>query len=177
MTATEAGYSYGLVLGICGVAGILTGGWLSQQFASRGYVDANMRVMLIAVLLKTVPLIIGPLMPTATGALTLMAIATFIGQASVGVSTAAIQDITPNEMRAQSVAAMFLLVNILGIGLGATFIAAITDFVFANDNDLRYSIALASAIVAPAMAATLYWGIKHYRKCIKEFQVSQANAV
>lgn len=173
MSASEAGYSYGLILGICGVAGILTGGWLSQRLAARGYVDANMRVMLIAILLKTAPLIAGPLMPTATGALFMMAAATFIGQASVGVSTAAVQDITPNEMRAQSVAAMFLLVNILGIGLGATFIAAITDFVFGNDNDLRYSISLASLLISPLVAATLYWGIKHYRKCIQDFRLSQ----
>ena len=43
MSASDAGYSYGLVLGICGVLGILTGGWMSGRLAQRGQLDANMR--------------------------------------------------------------------------------------------------------------------------------------
>ena len=168
LSPSDAGYSYGLVMGICGVAGILSGGFFSQYLARRGYIDANLRTMLTAAVLKTGPLIIGPLMPTVEGALTVMAVGTFLGQVSVGVSTASIQDITPNQMRGQITALMFFLVSIIGIGFGATFIAILTDFVFQDDNALRYSISLASAIVAPLVCLMFFFGLKHFRANVLE---------
>lgn len=167
-SASDAGYSYGLVMGVCGAAGILSGGWLSGRIARKGHADANMRVMLIAALLKTVPLVIGPLMPTAFLALLCMSIATYLGQVSVGVTTAALIEITPNEMRAQLLSIMLFMVNILGLALGASVIAAITDFVFGYDNALRYSISLASAIIAPTIVIILWRGLRHYRSCAEE---------
>lgn len=175
MTASDAGYSYGLVMGLCGAAGILSGGWLSGVLVRRNFVDANMRVMLIAAACKTLPLIIGPLMPNAQLALLCMAIATYLGQVSIGVTTAALMEISPNEMRAQLLAFMLLMVNVLGIGFGATLIAAITDFVFADDQALRYSIALASAVIAPTIVLILWRGLPHYRRCAEEARTWLAN--
>lgn len=174
LSVAEAGYSYGLIMGICGALGILCGGWLSMHLARKGYVDANMRVMLIAVSIKAVPVIIGPLMPTATLALTTMAIATFLGQVSVGVTTAAIQDITPNRMRAQATSLMLLLVNVVGLGFGATFIALITDFMFQDDMALRYSIVVSSLIIAPLVIIILAYGLKHFRICVEEINALES---
>lgn len=174
LTASQAGYSYGLIMGICGAAGILLGGWLSLQIARRGHIDANMRVMLLAASIKLVPVVIGPLMPTATLALVMMAVATFLGQVSVGVTTAAIQDITPNQMRAQATALMLFLVNIVGLGFGATFIAIITDFVFRDDQALRYSIVVSSLLIGPMVIALLAFGLKHFRECVREVRELEA---
>lgn len=165
---SDAGYSYGLVMAVCGAAGILSGGWLSGRISRNGHLDANMRVMLFAAALKTIPLIIGPLMPTAAGALLCMAIATYLGQVSVGVTTAALMEITPNEMRAQLLSIMLFLVNILGLALGATLIASVTDFVFGYDGALRYSISLTSALIAPTIVLILWRGLRHYRACAEE---------
>ena len=107
-------------------------------------------------------------MPTAQLALACMALATFLGQVSVGVTTAALMEIVPNEMRGQMLAVMLFLVNILGLGVGASLIAAITDFVFADDAALRYSIALASAVIAPMIVVILWRGLRHYRACALE---------
>lgn len=160
---SDAGYSYGLIMGVCGAAGILSGGWLSGILSRRGYRDANLRVMWLAAALKAIPLVAGPLMPTAYQALVLMAVATYLGQVSVGVTTAALMEITPNEIRAQMLAVMMLLVNIFGLGLGATLIAAITDFVFSDAQALRYSISLASAVITPCIVLVLWWGMPHFR--------------
>jgi len=170
LSASQAGYSYGTVMGLFGVLGILAGGWLSMKIAQRGHLDANMRVMLLAASIKLVPVIIGPLMPTATGALFMMGLASFLGQISVGVTTAAVQDITPNPMRAQATALMLFLVNIIGLGMGATFIAVITDFVFGDDQMLRYSIVLSSLIIGPSVVLLLSLGLKHFRVCAAEIR-------
>ena len=77
-------------------------------------------------------------------------------------------EITPNEMRAQMLAVMLFLVNILGLGFGASLIAAITDFGFGDDAALRYSISLASAVIAPSIVLILWRGLKYYRVCAQE---------
>lgn len=70
-----------------------------------------------------------------------------------GVAPAAIQEIVPNEMRAQTSAIYLFVVNLVGLGLGPTAVALVTDYVFADDLAVRYSlvivgsIALAGAIV------------------------------
>jgi len=168
LSIQQAGIYFGAVNLLFGAPGLLLGGWLAQKLASKGYTDANMRIMIIATATKTLPLVLAPLMPTWQLAVGLTAIATFCGQMSNGVSSATILDITPNQMRAQVASLLLLMVNIIGIGFGATFIALITDFVFGQDTDLRYSIALASGIIAP-IAIIIFWrALKPYRDAVNE---------
>jgi len=68
---------------------------------------------------------------------------------------------------------MLFLVNILGIGFGASLIAALTDFVFADDAALRYSLALASALIAPTIVVILWLGLPHYRRCAEQVHAMQ----
>ena len=104
-----------------------------------------MQIVLFATLLKGLPIIIGPLMPNATLALTMMALGTLVGQASQGVMLAALQDVTPNQLRGQVTSVALLFVNLIGMGLGASVIAGITDFGFGDEGALRYSIAITGA--------------------------------
>jgi hypothetical protein len=48
----------------------------------------------------------------------------------------------PNRMRGQAIAVYLLLAGLLGIGLGPTSVALVTDFVFHDDKALPYSMAL-----------------------------------
>ncbi|MXO73622.1 MFS transporter [Altererythrobacter aerius] len=164
MTPGEVGLYYGMVMLICGTVGTLFGGWLSGRLMRTGRSDANMRIVLVSTVLKGVPLIIAPLMPTATLALTMMAIGTLIGQASQGVMLAAIQDVTPNQLRGQVTAIALLAVNLLGMGLGAAVIAAITDFGFGDQGALRYSIAITGAVTLPLIVVMLVTALPHYRR-------------
>lgn len=164
MSAGEVGLYYGSTMLICGTIGTLFGGWLSGRLMRSGRADANMRIVLFSTLLKGFPLILAPLMPNATLALVLMGAGTLIGQASQGVMLAAIQDVTPNQLRGQVTAIALLAVNLLGTGLGASVIAAITDFGFQDQGALRYSIAITGAITLPMILIMLVAAIPHYRR-------------
>jgi hypothetical protein len=131
-----------------------------------GRADANMRIVLVATLLKGVPIVIAPLMPTAFLSLAMMAVGTLIGQASQGVMLAAIQDVTPNQLRGQVTAIALLFVSLVGTGLGASVIAAITDFGFGDQAALGYSIAIAGAAVLPIIVALLLVALPHYRRAV-----------
>lgn len=164
LTPGEVGVYYGGVMLVCGTAGTLFGGWLSGRLMRAGRADANMRIVLLSTLLKGFPLVLAPLMPSATLALTLMALGTLIGQASQGVMLAAIQDVTPNQLRGQVTAIALLTVNLLGMGMGASVIAAITDFGFGDQGALRYSIAITGAVTLPLIVGMLVAALPHYRR-------------
>ncbi len=170
LSIREAGMYFGAVNLLFGAPGLIFGGWLAGKLASKGYQDANMRIMIIATATKTLPLVLAPLMPSWELAIGMTAIATFCGQMSNGVSSATLLDITPNEMRAQVASILLLIVNIIGIGFGATFIALLTDYVFGSDEDLRYSIALASAVVAPIAIIIFCFALKPYKAAVIEAQ-------
>ena len=162
----QAGLYYGLLMLVCGTIGTIGGGWVSGRLMRKGQADANMRIVLATTVLKAVPLIIGPLMPSATLALLCMGIGTLIGQGAQGVLIAAIQDVTPNRLRGQVMALTLLMVNLVGLGIGASFIAAITDFGFGDENAIRYSIALAGVILLPVIIGIIVLGLPAYRSAL-----------
>lgn len=166
MSPGEVGLYYGTLMLVCGTIGTISGGWLSGVLIRRGRTDANLRVMLYATILKAVPLIIGPLMPTATLALAFMAFGTLVGQASQGVVLTAIQDVTPNRLRGQVTALTLLAVNLIGLGFGSSVIAGITDFGFRDEGALRYAISITGAMVLPVMVLILVRGMGRYREAL-----------
>jgi len=168
MSATEAGYSFGILMMVCGGIGNLCGGWFSGFFMRRGHPGANLNIMIWVTLVKVAPLVIGPLMPTAGGALLLMGLATFIGQGTNSVALASLQDITPSRLRGQLTALMLLCVTLVGTALGSSVIAAMTQFVFNDDGALRYSIAILPAVIGPLVALMFFLARKPYRDAMIE---------
>lgn len=166
MTPTEVGLYFGTLMLICGTIGTLAGGWFSGVLMRRGRSDGNLRVMLFATVVKALPLVIGPLMPTATLALAFMAVGTLVGQASQGVILSALQDVTPNRLRGQVTSLALLAVNLIGLGLGSSIIAGITDFGFGDEGALRYAISITGAIMLPIMVFLLATGMKRYREAL-----------
>jgi len=80
-----------------------------------------------------------------------------------GAMTAAI------EMRAQVLAGYLALVAFLGLGIGPSAVAAVTDFYFANDAAVGSSISIVVSIAAALSAALLALGIPAYiRKAERE---------
>jgi hypothetical protein len=79
----------------------------------------------------------------------------------------AIQDVTPNQLRGQVTALALLVVNLVGVGLGATVIAAITDFGFGDQSALRYSIAITGAVTLPLIVVLTVLALPHYRKAVE----------
>ena len=71
-------------------------------------------------------------------------------------------------MRAQTMAFYLLVVNLVGVGLGPTITALLTDFVFADEAYLRYSLATVAACTLPLALLVFILGMPAYRKCVEE---------
>jgi MFS family permease len=165
---SEAGYTFGVLFMVFGTLGVLLGGALAGQLKTRGYADANMRVIVIAAATAILPYLIGPLMPTPALALAMMALAITATQMIAAVCVAAIQIITPNQMRGQASAVFILAINFIGFGLGPTIIAMFTDFLFADDLALGHSMAASALLIAP-LSCYCYWrSLPAYRRHLQE---------
>jgi len=161
-TAPQIGYAQGLVMLFVAPIGLMLGGWLAGWYARRGYDDANVRVVLIASIGLVPFSILFPLMPDPHVALTLYGINYFVAMIGVGPGNAALQVVTPNEMRSQVRAVFQFVFNVVGYALGPLFVALFTDYVFGNEASLRYSMSLAALIVGPMSALITWYGLRPY---------------
>ncbi len=162
MPVPQAGLWFGAATAGCGACGLLLGGWMADRLYRRGFKDAHLRVIRLNAILL-LPLFVGmALAPTLAIALGLMILGMLLGTIHGGVAGAALQLITPNRLRARMVALYFLVANLVGLGLGPTLIALVTDLGFHSDADLRYSLAIVTAVVLPISAAILTLGLKPF---------------
>lgn len=165
-TRGEIGVRYGTAVIIFGTAGIIFGGRFAGWLSSKGYTDSKMRTGLIAAMVHLPFGILFPLMPTGWGAFAVMLPASFFLAMPFGVAPAAIQEMMPNQMRGQASAIYLFIVNLIGLGLGPTGVALLTDYVFKDDYMLRYSLAIASTAAGLSSIVLLSLGLKHFRNSI-----------
>jgi MFS family permease len=145
--------------------GLLLGTALVEWYHRRGFDDANLRLVRWSTLLALPFPILSPLAPTPE--LALAAYLTGVTLAAVGVSAenAALQTVTPNQMRGQ-VTAFFLFIYSIAAGLGPTLVALITDGLLHNEAKIGHAMAMASACLGP-MEVLCYWlALKAYSRSV-----------
>jgi MFS family permease len=152
----------GLVLIFVWPLGSIFGSWLAERWARQGKHDANLRVVVWAMFLLVPGQVLFPLMPNGWLALGMSAVDGFIAAWVLGPQNAAIQVVTPNEMRGQVTALLIFTINIFGYGLGPTIVALTTTHVFGGDQNLRYSLSLLSGVLGLPAAIAILTGLKAY---------------
>lgn len=145
-SAHQAGILYGLGGIIWGPLGMFCAGKLVNHFAKTGRRAAYADVAVLATIGAVLPTILYPLMPGAVAAFAFMGIAAFFRCIPPCVIPAAMQELVPNAMRGQATAVYLLIVNIIGLGLGPSAVALVTDRVFHNDAAVRYSLLLVTLL-------------------------------
>jgi MFS family permease len=162
-TAGEIGLAYGLILLLLGTSGSVMGGVIADWFYRRGRKDATLRTALYASLLALPLAIAMPLVGNAWLAIALLAPVTFLLSAPVGLSAAAIQLMTPNHLRAQVTAVYLLVVALIGTGFGPMVVALPTDYLFRDPQAVGRSLALATLVLIPLGAISLWYGCRAFR--------------
>jgi MFS family permease len=165
-TSGQIGLLYGLVITVFSTAGILLGGRLADRLTRRGYTDGKLRVGVIAAvgigLSSGICLLTNP--NVAVG---LLAIPCFFVAFPLGASSAAIQEIMPNQARALASAIYLLILNMIALGFGPTLVALLTDYVFHNENEIHKSLAIVMVSGSVLALASYLWGMGAYRKAVE----------
>lgn len=162
----QIGFYSGLLNIALAVPGLYGAIWFNDWFRKRGHADANMRVMAIGLTVAVPIVIAAPLMPSPWLALLMFALGPAIMLVAAPSLNTALQIITPNEMRGQMTAIYLFLVLAASQGIGPTWVALLTRFVFGDEALLRYAIAMSAAILFPATALSYWLGLKPYRQRI-----------
>lgn len=146
--------------------GLLLGSFLAERFAARGRDDANLRVLQIATVCAVPVSVAYPLLGDPNWVMGGWALNLFVISLGVAPANAALQIITPNQMRGQIRAAYQFVFNVVGFGAGSFCVALFTDFVFGDEAALRYSLATVAAIIGPVAAVLTWYGMKPYAACV-----------
>jgi MFS family permease len=168
---------FGIAIVILGPFVLIAGSMLAERFARQGRLDANLRVTLLAAVLTLVPTLLYPFMPTPQLAIALVILGFLAGMLTPGPYNAALQIVTPNQMRGQVTALFLFVFNIVGFGLGATIVATFTNFVFGDENMLRYSLAATAAVMGPISIACFWLGLKPYARSVERMGAHREVAV
>jgi MFS family permease len=172
--ASEAGYTFGLLILTLGTGGTLLGGMLADRLLARGMLDAKMRIAFYAGGATLLFGSIAPLMPTAPLALLVLAPTVVSIGIPVGLGPAALNFITPNQLRGQVIALYLFGVNLIGLGFGPTFVAVITDYGFGEPAAVRYSLAIFAVVISALAMIVVASGMPAYRRRAK-IMLSESN--
>lgn len=142
-------FTYGPIMFFAGAAGILAGGMLADRWRARGDRTAEIRVALVSVLFLWPSAIATFQAGSVTLALILAVPTLFFSSFPFGAASSAIQLVTPNQLRARVSAIYLLVINIVGIGLGATVASAISDHIFADETRIGDGVSLVALVSVP----------------------------
>lgn len=162
-TIRDAAFALGAGMLLFGTSGIISGGIMADRWRRGGALDATMRVGVVS----GVGLV--PFTLTATTlaspwlAVALFAPLMFFSAFAFGAAVTGLQVITPPHMRAQVSAVFLFVVNLVGIGVGPTLVALLTDRVFADPLRVGESLAWIGTLSAAAGAALIAAGLGAFR--------------
>lgn len=159
-------FTYGPIMFFAGAAGILAGGILADRWRASGDKTAEIRVALVSALCLWPVSIATFQVDNVSYALILSVPTLFLSSFPFGAASSAIQLVTPNQLRARVSAIYLLIINIIGIGLGATVASAISDYVFADENRIGDGISIVALLSAP-VAALLFWRSRETFKALQ----------
>jgi MFS family permease len=157
----------GVVSIVFGLLGVLAGGFLCDHF-QRKYDDGYVRVCLISFVFMTVGYSTFTLMPTPALAIAMLIPATLGAAAPTAAGAAAVVAIAPAHMRAQITALYYFTLNLVGLFVGPTAVALMTDYYFRDESQLRYSLAVVAFIAAIVGTALLFYNLRHFRAAVVE---------
>lgn len=162
----EIGAVTGLFYFTAGPIGTALALWASKALG-KGKEDGAMRVLILGLFI-TVPMsALYPIMPTAQLAVVAMFLA-FVGKsAATAGGPAALQLITPGEMRSRSVAIFNTVISLVGPLLGPPLIGAATDWM---GTPKAIGTALSGFVLIIGIPTLLFvcLGLKHYRALAQE---------
>lgn len=156
---------YGLVLVCFGPPGAFLGGWLADRWRER-HADGYLRAALVGLALLVPAYALFALMQDPWMSLLWLIPATVGGAIPTSVASAALMQLAPSDMRARISALYYFVISIVGLGIGPTSIALLTDYWFADEAMLRYSIATVAGVAGLVATALLVWVRPHFTRSV-----------
>ena len=137
----KVGLWFGMIIVFAGATGAVCGGLASDWACVRRQTGRVTTVVLLS--LAAVPFAVAfPLMQDPMLALGLVAFFVFLQAGAAAAAPTMLQDLLPSRMRGLGSALALAVTVLLGLGVGPTLVAIVTDKAFIDKTMLRYSLSL-----------------------------------
>jgi MFS family permease len=158
MGTGELGVWFGLICSVSGIAGVLLGGYVSQRvfFDNEGG-QMRLSATLIASIVPCFVLFL--LLPQKYQALIALVPLMVVFSFCLGPTFSILQRLVGEDMRATTLAAVMLLANLIGMGVGPQVVGIISDLLapFLGSDSLRYAMLIMSFVAV--WAAYHFWQV------------------
>jgi len=171
MKLGAAGTALGWRAMLFGAAGALAAGLIGDALCRRGWRFGRLSV-LIAATVSAAPLA-ACMALAGSQALCLSLIGPLFLMITLAIASgpATLQEVTPNRLRGLQHAGAVLAVNLLGLGLGPTLVAVITDLVLRDESRLNLALALAMPSMLALSAIFGLAALRPYGRSLNESEV------
>ena len=162
----EAGWRLGLVIIVACSAGTLGAGYAGDVLRRRGLAAGRLMVLATALAVAIPFAALAPRAATSNGFFALVAPLFFLLAAAIGSGPATLQEITPNRMRGIQHAIAVLASSLIGLGVGPTAVALVTDRVLGDPLRVGESLALVLPIMLAAGATSCLLSLRSYARTL-----------
>jgi MFS family permease len=161
-SASEIGLAFGLVLLVLGTGGMWIGGYWSDRVAAMGRRNGPITVVAWGETIGGVSAALFGFMPNPQLAIATLCICVFSIGAAIALGPVALQSVTSAKIRSQMIALYLFIVNVLGLGIGPSLIAATSDFILQDELAIGKAVSIVAIIVMPFASLILFNSRKRY---------------
>lgn len=137
-----------------GVLGALVGGWVSDRYLGPTRNATRVRAAIVAIIAGFTGTLV-TLAATSNHVLVFFAAWTFCVGVCSAIGIVVLQDVLPNAVRGLGVALVSFTNIALGLGVGTTLTAILTDYVFSESGDLALSMSWVGGLSAVVIVLLL----------------------
>ena len=159
---------YGMVQLFAGLSGMLTGGIVADRLSKRGIQGASVIMVIIGCAIATPFSFLYPMMGSVSGALWLMIFAIFGSNMAFACAASAMQRMFPVAMLGLAAGIYYFLSNSVGLLIGPTLVATLTDYVLGDPGKVAYSLSAVGGVARLLAFITILAGYKAYRDLLRE---------
>jgi MFS family permease len=164
MRPAEVGLLMGGMTIVSGVAGCICGGYATDALMSRGVLGGRFKLPLIwwPIAVASVVGMVYAASPTLS--LLFLGLLTFGSALSFSGAATVIQDVVPNQLRGQAAALNYIWTGIIGLSLGPTSVAMVTEYVLKDSSLLGSSLVIVIVPLSVIGFFACYLGQRSYQK-------------
>lgn len=163
-----AGFSYGMVQLFGGLCGMLVGGMVADFLSRRGVQGSSFKLVTVGAAIATPFSVVYPLMGTHSASLALMVLAIFGSNMGFAGAAAAMQRMYPSTMLGLAAGFYFFMSNAIGLLVGPTAVAAITDYGFGDTAKVGYSLSIVGGSARLLAFVLFACGLRAYVRLLRE---------